>query len=105
MGQSIIREHITLVGSLFSFPVRLLVSREGWTSPSYLRYLWTDLRCCTTLSAYDSHRESKWLDGPHGQAVTRPLSQDELFQLHCIAAQARIAADLAGQGDDLARAA
>ncbi len=62
-------------------------------------------RCFTTLSAEDSHRESMRLDGPHEQAITSPLSHDELVQLHCIAAQARVAADLAGQGDDLARAA
>ena len=62
-------------------------------------------RCSTTLSTEDSHRESMRLDGPHGQTITSPLSHDELVQLHCIAAQARVASDLAGQGDDLARAA
>ncbi len=62
-------------------------------------------RCCRTLSGEDSHRESMRLDGPHEQVITHPLSNDELVQLHCIAAQARVAADLAGQGDDLARAA
>ena len=45
------------------------------------------------------------LDGLHEQAITRPLSHDELVQLHGFSAQARIAADLAGQGDGLARAA
>ena len=62
-------------------------------------------RCCITLTAEDSHRESMRLDGLHEQAITRPLSHDELVQLLSIAAQARVAADLAGQGDDLARAA
>ena len=36
------------------------------------------------------------LDGPHEQAITRPLSHDELVQLHGGAAQARVAADLPG---------
>ena len=45
------------------------------------------------------------LDGLHEQAITRPLPHDELVQLHCLAAQARVFADMAGQGDDLARAA
>ncbi len=44
------------------------------------------------------------LDGSHGQAMTRPLPHDELVQLHGVSAQARIPADLARQGDDLARA-
>ena len=64
-----------------------------------------DRRCCRTLTVEDSHRESMRLDGLHEQAITRPLSHDELVQLHGFSAQARIAADLAGQGDDLARAA
>ena len=62
-------------------------------------------RCCRTLTVEDSHRESMRLDGLHEQAITRPLSHDELVQLHGFSAQARIAADLAGQGDGLARAA
>jgi len=45
------------------------------------------------------------LDGMHEQTDTRPLPYDELVQLHGFAAQARVAADLAGQGHDLARAA
>ena len=55
-------------------------------------------RCCTTLTGEDSHRESKRLDGQHEQAITRPLSHDELIQLHCRAAQARVSGGLAGQG-------
>lgn len=62
-------------------------------------------RCCTTLTVEDSHCESMRLDRAHEQAITHPLPHDELAQLHCFAAQARVAADLAGQGDDLARAA
>ena len=58
-----------------------------------------------TLAFEESHRESMRLDGLHEQAITRPLSHDELVQLLSVAAQARVAADLAGQGDDLARAA
>ena len=61
--------------------------------------------CCRTLSVEDSHRESMWLDGLHEQAITRPLSHDELVQLHGVATQAGVAADLAGQGDDLTRVA
>lgn len=45
------------------------------------------------------------LDGPYEQAITRPLPDDELVLLHCGASQAGVIADLAGQGDDLARAA
>ena len=33
------------------------------------------------------------LDRPHEQAITRPLPHDELVQLHCRAAQARVFAD------------
>lgn len=61
--------------------------------------------CCRTLAMEDSHRETMRLDGPHEQAITRPLPHDELVQLHGFAAQARVTADLAGQGDELARAA
>ena len=77
----------------------------GTKPPSGVKTDGGDGRCCTTLSAEDSHRESMRLDGPHEQAISRPLSHDELVQLHCLAEQARVAADLAGQGDDLARAA
>ncbi len=45
------------------------------------------------------------LDDLHEQAQARPLPHDELVQLQRCAQEARIAADLAGQGDDLARAA
>jgi hypothetical protein len=62
-------------------------------------------RYCTTLSTEDSHRESMRLDVPHEQTITSPLSHEELVQLNFITAQARVASDLAGQGDDLARAA
>lgn len=62
-------------------------------------------RCCKTLATKDSHCESMRLDGAHEQAITRPLPHDELVQLHSVSAQARVAADLAGQGHDLACAA
>ena len=45
-----------------------------------------------------------WLDGEHEQAITRPLPHHELAQLHGVAAQARLIADLFGQGHDLVRA-
>ena len=61
--------------------------------------------CCRTLTVEDSHRESVWLDGANEQAIPRPLPHDELVQLLSVAAQARVCADLAGQGHDLARAA
>lgn len=64
-----------------------------------------DGRCCKTLSPKDSHCESMRLDGAHEQAISCPLPHDELVQLHCSAAQTRLPAALAGQGDDLARAA
>ncbi len=62
-------------------------------------------RCCITLVAKDSHRESNWLDRGHEQAITRPLPHYELVQLHRLTEVARVFPDLAGQGDDLARAA
>ena len=62
-------------------------------------------RCCTTLAVEDSQRESMRLDGVDEQAIPRPLPHDELVQLLSGAAQAWVAADLARQGYDLARAA
>ena len=62
-------------------------------------------RCCTSLTASDSLCESMPLDALHEQAITRPLSHDELVQLQRIAAQAGVAADLGGHGHDLACAA
>ena len=44
------------------------------------------------------------LDGEHEQAILRPLPHDELVKLHGVAAQARLIADLFGQGHDLVRA-
>lgn len=61
--------------------------------------------CCRTLILKDSHHESMRLDGWHEQAQARPLPHDELVRLQRCAPQARIVADLAGQGDGLARAA
>ena len=62
-------------------------------------------RCCRTLSAMDSHRESMRLDGLHEQAIAWPLPHDELVQLQYCAKKARVVVDLAGQEDDLAFAA
>lgn len=62
-------------------------------------------RCCRTRTVKDSHRESMRFDGRHEQIITRPLPHRELVRPHCVAAQAQVAADLVGQGDDLARAA
>ena len=62
-------------------------------------------RCCITLVARDSHRESNRLDRRHEQAITRPLPHYELVRLHRLTEEAWVFADLAGQGDDLARAA
>ena len=53
----------------------------------------------------DSHCESMRLEGQHDEALTRPLSHDELVQLQRGAEEARLSADLAGQGDGLACAA
>jgi hypothetical protein len=64
-----------------------------------------DGRCCRILTVEDSNCESMRLDSPHEQAITRPLSHDELVQLHGFASQARVAADLARQGHVLACAA
>ena len=62
-------------------------------------------RCCRTLAVKDSHHESMRLEGRHEQAQTRPLPHDELVRLQRCASEARVVADLAGQGDELARAA
>lgn len=45
------------------------------------------------------------LAGQHEQAQGRPLPHDELVCLQRCAQEARVTADLAGQGDGLARAA
>ena len=65
------------------------------------RQIGVDRHCCRTLTSEDSHRESMRLDGRHEQADARPLPHDELVQLHCFTSHTRVAADLAGQGDDL----
>ena len=52
-----------------------------------------------------SHCESSRLDVLHEQAITRPLPHYELVQLHRLTEEAWVFAELAGQGDDLARAA
>ena len=62
-------------------------------------------RCFRTLTMKDSHQESMRLDGRHEQAQARPLPHDELVHLQRCAQEARVAADLAGHGDGLARAA
>ncbi len=62
-------------------------------------------RCCRNQIVEDSYRESMRLERVYEQAITRPLPHDELVQLHGFAVQARVSADLAGQGHDLACAA
>jgi len=37
--------------------------------------------CCRILTVEDSPVESMRLDGPHEQAITRPLSHEELVRL------------------------
>jgi hypothetical protein len=87
------------------------VNRVAWKFPSSNLRLGTQLivksgrRCCTTLTLQDSHRESTRLDRSHEQAITPTLPHHELVQLHCGASQEGFIADVAGQGDDLARAA
>ena len=66
---------------------------------------WAGRYCRTLLPAQDSHRESMWSDGLHGEAATRPLPHDELVRLQSRAQEARVSSDLGGQGDDLARTA
>ena len=51
----------------------------------------------------DSLRESMPLDALHEQAISRPLSHDELVRLQRIAAQAGVSTDLGRQGHDLIR--
>ena len=62
-------------------------------------------RCFRTLTMKDSHQESMRLDGRHEQARARPLPHYELVRLQRCTQEAWISADLAGQGDGLARAA
>ena len=62
-------------------------------------------RCCRTPTAWDSHRESMRLDGRCEQAQAHPLPHRQLVRLQRCAPEARGTADLAGQGDGLARAA
>jgi hypothetical protein len=54
---------------------------------------------------WDSLCESMPLDARQVQAIFRPLSYEELVQLHSGAAQAGVFDDLGRQGCDLARAA
>ena len=80
--------------------------RHGISSATF--YAWKAKfggRCCTSLTMEDSHCESMALDAVHEQAISRPLSHDELVQLQRVDAQAGVFADLGRQGHDLARAA
>ena len=61
--------------------------------------------CCKSLTTKDSLRESMALDAVHEQAISRPLSHDELVQLQRVAQEAGVSADLGRQGHDLARSA
>lgn len=69
-----------------------------------IKEIWNG-RCCTTLTVEDPQSESMRLDRRHEQAIPRPLPHYELVQLHRLTEEAWVVADLAGQGDDLARAA
>jgi len=62
-------------------------------------------RCCKSLTTKDSLRESMALDAVHEQAISRPLSHDELVQLQRVAQEAGVSTHLGRQGHDLARAA
>ena len=62
-------------------------------------------RCCKSMTTKDSLRESMALDAVHEQAISRPLSHDELVQLQRVAEEAGVSAHLGRQGHDLARAA
>src|SRR6056300_901135 len=55
-------------------------------------------RCCKSLTTKDSLRESMALDAVHEQAISRPLSHDELVQLQRVAQEAGVSADLGRQG-------
>jgi predicted helicase len=92
-----------------TYTLGIASNRDAWcynSSRSLLEHNIDSMgRCCRTLTVEDSQRESVGLDGLHEQAIPRPLPHDELVQLHGFAPQARVFADLAGQGDDLARAA
>lgn len=68
---------------------------QGTTSPSFGHPRW---RCCRTLTSGDSFHEYMALDGPYEQAISRPLSYDELVQLQRIASKAGVPADLGRHG-------
>jgi len=72
--------------SVYATHLRLLVAGkiEDDEAEALIGYA-ADRRCCRTLTAEDSHRESMRLDRAHEQAITRPLPHDELVQLHCLA--------------------
>jgi hypothetical protein len=61
--------------------------------------------CCRTRTTKDSHHESMRLDGLHEQAQSHPLPRDQLVCLQHRPSQSWLFADLARQGDGLARAA
>ena len=98
-------EIMTLKWDYVDFDERALRLPDSKTGKKVVHFGAPAGRCCTTLSAEDSHCESMRLDGVDEQGISRPLPHDELVQLHCLASQARVFADLAGQGHDLARAA
>jgi|GEM_PF-4375380 len=46
------------------------------------------------MTTKDSLRESMALDAVHEQAISRPLSHDELVQLQCVTQEAGVSAHL-----------
>lgn len=62
-------------------------------------------RFCSAPTAMNSHHESMRLDGLDEQALTCSLPHHELVQLQRCAQETRVASDLVGTRDDLARAA
>lgn len=83
--------------------VNLVVSDGRQEDPVARSFYPPARRCCRTLTVDDSHRESMRLDRPYEQAITRPLSHDELEVLRRCAQATRFAFDLAGQGHGMAR--
>ena len=59
------------------YRLHIMLTDNGIQFNNHDRHIYAfERRCCRTLSAGDSHRESMRLDGVDEQAISRPLSHD-----------------------------